>query len=375
MELIDKLKEIEASYRELEKKMADPEIVNDPHEMQQLGKKHVELTPIVDAFSEYEKVLNGIAEAKEMAEGDDEEMRELAKDELAELEARVPELEREIRILLLPKDMNDEKSVIIEIRGGAGGDEAALFSADLFRMYTRFAERQRWKTEIISMSETGIGGFKEVIFRVDGTAAFSMLKFESGVHRVQRVPETEASGRIPTSTATVAVLPTEASGRIHTSTATVAVLPEAAEVDVEIRPEDLKIDTYRSSGAGGQHVNMTDSAVRITHLPTGIVVTCQDERSQIKNRAKAMQFLRTKLYDAELQRQNAELAAERKGQVGTGDRAERIRTYNFPQNRLTDHRINLTLYKLDQILDGDLYELIRMLTEADQAEKLKALSV
>ena len=357
MELIDKLKEIEASYRELEKKMADPEIVNDPHEMQQLGKKHVELTPIVDAFSEYEKVLNGIAEAKEMAEGDDEEMRELAKDELAELEARVPELEREIRILLLPKDMNDEKSVIIEIRGGAGGDEAALFSADLFRMYTRFAERQRWKTEIISMSETGIGGFKEVIFRVDGTAAFSMLKFESGVHRVQRVPETEASGRI------------------HTSTATVAVLPEAAEVDVEIRPEDLKIDTYRSSGAGGQHVNMTDSAVRITHLPTGIVVTCQDERSQIKNRAKAMQFLRTKLYDAELQRQNAELAAERKGQVGTGDRAERTRTYNFPQNRLTDHRINLTLYKLDQILDGDLYELIRMLTEADQAEKLKALSV
>ena len=259
MELINKLKEIEASYRELEKKMADPEIVNDPHEMQQLGKKHVELTPIVDAFSEYEKVLNGIAEAKEMAEGDDEEMRELAKDELAELEARVPE--------------------------------------------------------------------------------------------------------------------TEASGRIHTSTATVAVLPEAAEVDVEIRPEDLKIDTYRSSGAGGQHVNMTDSAVRITHLPTGIVVTCQDERSQIKNRAKAMQFLRTKLYDAELQRQNAELAAERKGQVGTGDRAERIRTYNFPQNRLTDHRINLTLYKLDQILDGDLYELIRMLTEADQAEKLKALSV
>ena len=357
MELIDKLKEIEASYRELEKKMADPEIVNDPHEMQQLGKKHVELTPIVDAFSEYEKVLNGIAEAKEMAEGDDEEMRELAKDEVAELGARVPELEREIRILLLPKDMNDEKSVIIEIRGGAGGDEAALFSADLFRMYTRFAERQRWKTEIISMSETGIGGFKEVIFRVDGTAAFSMLKFESGVHRVQRVPETEASGRI------------------HTSTATVAVLPEAAEVDVEIRPEDLKIDTYRSSGAGGQHVNMTDSAVRITHLPTGIVVTCQDERSQIKNRAKAMQFLRTKLYDAELQRQNAELAAERKGQVGTGDRAERIRTYNFPQNRLTDHRINLTLYKLDQILDGDLYELIRMLTEADQAEKLKALSV
>ena len=253
--------------------------------------------------------------------------------------------------------INDDKSVIIEIRGGAGGEEAALFSANLFRMYTRFAERQRWKTEVISGSETGIGGFKEIVFRVDGTGAFSMLKFESGVHRVQRVPETEASGRI------------------HTSTATVAVLPEAADVDVEIRSEDLKIDTYRSSGAGGQHVNMTDSAVRITHLPSGIVVTCQDERSQIKNRAKAMQFLRTKLYDAELQRQNAEMAAERKGQVGTGDRAERIRTYNFPQNRLSDHRINLTLYKLDQILDGDLYELISMLSEADQAEKMKYLSV
>ncbi len=357
MELIDKLKEIEASYRELEQKMADPAVANDPQEMQLLGKKHVDLAPIVDAFSQYEAVLHGISDAKEMIGGDDEEMRELAKEELAELEARLPELEKNIRILLLPKDINDDKSVIIEIRGGAGGDEAALFSANLFRMYTRFAERQRWKTEIISGSETGIGGFKEIIFRVDGTGAFSMLKFESGVHRVQRVPETEASGRI------------------HTSTATVAVLPEAAEVDVEIRAEDLKIDTYRSSGAGGQHVNMTDSAVRITHLPTGIVVTCQDERSQIKNRVKAMQFLRTKLYDAELQRQNAEMAAERKGQVGTGDRAERIRTYNFPQNRLSDHRINLTLYKLDQIMDGDLYELISMLSEADQAEKMKALSI
>ncbi|MDO4988647.1 MAG: peptide chain release factor 1 [Synergistes sp.] len=357
MELIDKLKEIKASYNELEKKMADPAVASNPQEMQELGKKHVELSPIVDAFSRYESVLNGIKDAEEMINGDDEEMCTLAEEELAELQARVPELEKEIRILLLPKDINDDKSVMIEIRGGAGGDEAALFSADLFRMYTRFAERQRWKTEIISQSETGIGGFKEVIFRVDGTGAFSMLKYESGVHRVQRVPETEASGRI------------------HTSTATVAVLPEAADVDVEIRPEDLKIDTYRSSGAGGQHVNMTDSAVRITHLPTGIVVTCQDERSQIKNRARAMQFLRTKLYDAELQRQNAEMAAERKGQVGTGDRAERIRTYNFPQNRISDHRINLTIYKLDQILDGDLYELISMLSEADQAEKLKALSV
>ena len=306
---------------------------------------------------EYESVLKGIEDAKEMIAGDDAEMKELAKAELDELEAKIPELEHHIQILLLPKDINDDKSVMIEIRGGAGGDEAALFAANLFRMYTRFAEREHWKTEMISSNETGIGGYKEVVFKVDGVGAFSKLKFESGVHRVQRVPETEASGRI------------------HTSTATVAVLPEAADVDVEIRTEDLKIDTYRSSGAGGQHVNMTDSAVRITHLPTGIVVTCQDERSQIKNRAKAMQFLRTKLYDAELQKQNAAMAAERKGQVGTGDRSERIRTYNFPQNRISDHRINLTIYKLDQMMDGDIYELIRALAEADQAEKLKALSV
>ena len=357
MDLMQKLKEIEASYKEIEARMADSEVANDPHEMQLLGKKHADLTPIVDAFMEYEKVLKGIEDAKEMAGGDDPEMKELAKEELSSLEERLPELEHDIQILLLPKDINDDKSVMIEIRGGAGGEEAALFAANLFRMYTRFAERERWKTEIISGNETGIGGYKEIVFRVDGVGAFSSLKFESGVHRVQRVPETEASGRI------------------HTSTATVAVLPEAEDVDVEVRTEDLKIDTYRASGAGGQHVNMTDSAVRITHLPTGIVVTCQDERSQIKNRAKAMQFLRTKLYDAQLQKQNAEMAAERKGQVGTGDRSERIRTYNFPQNRLSDHRINLTLYKLDQIMDGDIYELIRSLSEADQAEKLKALSV
>lgn len=357
LELIDKLKEIEASYRELEQKMAQPEIANDPREMQDLGKRHVELTPIVDAFAEYESVLKGIEESKTMIASEDEEMRELAQEELASLESRVPELETHIRVLLLPKDVNADKSVIIEIRGGAGGEEAALFSADLFRMYTRFAERQHWKTEILSGNETGIGGLKEIVFKVDGTGAFNMLRFESGVHRVQRVPETEASGRI------------------HTSTATVAVLPEATEVDVAIRTEDLKIDTYRASGAGGQHVNMTDSAVRITHLPTGLVTTCQDERSQIKNRAKAMAMLRAKLYDKELREQNAIMAAERKGQIGSGDRAERIRTYNFPQNRISDHRINLTLYKLDQILDGDLYELIGQLSEADQAERLKALSV
>ncbi len=357
MELMDKLREIEKSYKEIEARMAEQEVANDPQEMQSLGKKHVDLTPIVDAFMKYEAVIEGIKDAEEMISGDDREMAELAKEEIPLLESQAEELEKQIRILLLPKDINDDRSVIIEIRGGAGGDEAALFAANLFRMYTRFAERQRWKTEIISGSETGIGGYKEIIFRIDGTGAYSSLKFESGVHRVQRVPETEASGRI------------------HTSTATVAVLPEAADVDIEVRTEDLKIDTYRASGAGGQHVNMTDSAVRITHLPTGIVVTCQDERSQIKNRAKAMQFLRTKLYDAELQRQNAEMAAERKGQVGTGDRSERIRTYNYPQNRISDHRINLTLYKLDQIMDGDIYELIRALSDADQAEKLKMLTV
>ena len=357
MELLSKLKQIEQSYREIEERMADPDVANDPQEMQALGKKHVDLAPIVEAFTRYETALKGIEDAKEMIASDDEEMRELAKEELASLEGSIEGLEKEIQILLLPKDINDDKSVVIEIRGGAGGEEAALFAANLFRMYMRFAERERWKTEIISGNETGIGGYKEIVFRVDGKGAFSCLKYESGVHRVQRVPETEASGRI------------------HTSTATVAALPEAEDVDVEIRTEDLKIDTYRASGAGGQHVNMTDSAVRITHLPSGIVVTCQDERSQIKNRAKAMQFLRTKLYAAELEKQNAAMAAERKGQIGTGDRSERIRTYNYPQNRLTDHRINLTLYKLDQILDGDIYELIRALSEADQAEKLKALTV
>jgi len=357
MNLTAKLREIEESFNDIEIKMSDPKIAASPAEMQLLAKKHSELTPVVDAFRKYEKVIQNIEEAKEIISAGDSEMCELAREELALLEKELPALELELQVLLLPKDINDDRSVFIEIRAGAGGDEAALFAADLYRMYTRFAERQRWKTEVISGSETGIGGYKEIVFRIDGVGAFSNLKFESGVHRVQRVPTTEASGRI------------------HTSTATVAVLPEAADVDIEIKTEDLKIDTYRASGAGGQHVNMTDSAVRITHIASGVVVTCQDERSQIKNRARAMQLLRTKLYDVELQKQNAEMAAQRKGQVGTGDRSERIRTYNFPQNRLSDHRIGLTLYKLDQILDGDIYELIRSLSEADQAEKLKALSV
>ena len=310
---------------------------------------------MVAKYREYRKTAADIEEARSLIYGSDQDMAELAREELSEKEPLLEKLEQEIRILLLPKDPNDEKSVIMEIRGGAGGEEAALFAADLFRMYTRFAEREGWKTEVLDYNETGIGGYKEIIFRIDGNGVYSKLKFDSGVHRVQRVPATEAGGRV------------------HTSTATVAVLPEAEDVDVEINTEDLKIDTYRSSGAGGQYVNMTDSAVRITHVPTGIVVTCQDERSQLKNRVKAMAYLRAKLYDAELRRQHEELASERRGQIGTGDRSERIRTYNFSQNRITDHRIGVTLYKLDQYLDGDLYDLIEAMTVADQTERLHTI--
>jgi len=310
---------------------------------------------VVAKYREYRKTAADIEEARSLIYGSDQDMAELAREELSEKEPLLEKLEQEIRILLLPKDPNDEKSVIMEIRGGAGGEEAALFAADLFRMYTRFAEREGWKTEVLDYNETGIGGYKEIIFRIDGNGVYSKLKFDSGVHRVQRVPATEAGGRV------------------HTSTATVAVLPEAEDVDVEINTEDLKIDTYRSSGAGGQYVNMTDSAVRITHVPTGIVVTCQDERSQLKNRVKAMAYLRAKLYDAELRRQHEELASERRGQIGTGDRSERIRTYNFSQNRITDHRIGVTLYKLDQYLDGDLYDLIEAMTVADQTERLHTI--
>ena len=354
MEIWNKLEEVERTYKEIESRMSDPGVASNPSEMQVLGKKHVELEPIMCAFDEYRKNAREAEESRQLIAAEpDEEIRALAREELERLEALLPEIERRIHVLLLPRDRNDDKNVVIEIRGGTGGEEAALFAADLFRMYTRYAEIRSWRVEVLDANETGIGGYKEIAFRIEASGAYSKFKYESGVHRVQRVPVTEASGRV------------------HTSAATVAVLPEAEDVDVEIRPEDLKIDTYRSGGAGGQHVNMTDSAVRITHLPTGVVVTCQDERSQIKNRAKAMQFLRTKLYDVELRKQQDATAAERKGQVGSGDRSERIRTYNFPQNRVTDHRIGLTLHKLDHVMEGNLDELIEALSMADQAEKMK----
>jgi len=351
--MLDKLKAIEEKYNELNKQVIDPEVINDRENWQKLMKEHADLEPIVLKYREYIKILDSLEEAKEMLRDKlDDEMKELVKEEIKDLEEKEETTREELKVLLIPKDPNDHKNVIVEIRAGTGGDEAALFAGDLYRMYTRYAERNRWKTEVMSTNEIGIGGFKEVIFMIKGKGAYSRLKYESGVHRVQRVPETEASGRI------------------HTSAATVAVLPEAEDVDIEIHEKDLKIDIYRSSGAGGQHVNTTDSAVRITHLPTGIVVACQDERSQIKNREKAMKILKTRLYDKMLMDQAAERAEERKGQVGSGDRSERIRTYNFPQGRVTDHRINLTLYKLNAFLDGDLDEMIDALVTSDQAAKL-----
>ncbi len=353
-DLAKKLESLEKMMEEIESRMSDPSVASNQGERQKLGRKHAELSGVVEVYREFRRLSEDMAGARGLLHSGDHEMTELAREEINELEPKLEELESQLRILLLPRDPNDDKSVIVEIRAGTGGDEAALFAGDLSRMYGLFAENNGWKTELLTSSETGIGGFREVVFRVDAHGAYSQLKFESGVHRVQRVPVTESSGRI------------------HTSTATVAVLPEAEDVDVEIRQEDLKIDTYRASGAGGQHVNMTDSAVRITHLPTGLVVTCQDERSQIKNRAKAMNFLRAKLYDLELREQQAKTAAERKGQVGSGDRSERIRTYNFPQNRVTDHRIGLTLYRLESMMEGDLQEMISALVMADQAEKMKA---
>lgn len=352
--MLEKLDFIEEKYEELSKKISDPEVIADNNLFQKLCKEHNSLEEIVLKYREYKTILKRIKEDKELLEDDiDREMKDLVEEELKELSEEKERVEKELKLLLLPKDPNDEKNVFIEIRAGAGGDEAALFAADLYRMYTRYAERHNFKTELVSSSPNDLGGYKEVIFMVKGQGAYSRLKYESGVHRVQRVPVTEAGGRI------------------HTSTATVAVLPEVDDVEVEINPNDLRVDVFRSSGHGGQHVNTTDSAVRITHLPTGIVVSCQDEKSQLKNREKAMKILKAKLYEIELEKQRSQIAAERKSQVGTGDRSERIRTYNFPQGRVTDHRIGLTIYQLEAFLDGEIDEVIDALITADQAEKLK----
>ena len=350
--MFDKLDFITEKYDELSRKVSDPDVINNQPEWQKYIKEMGEMEPIVKKYTEYKKAKQDLAEAKEMLEDGDEEMRELAKMEIGDLEETIANAEDELKVLLLPKDPNDEKNVILEIRAGTGGEEAALFGADLLRMYTRYAERNRWKTEIMDMSETGMGGVKEAVMLIKGKGAYSRLKFESGAHRVQRVPETESSGRV------------------HTSAATVAVLPEVDDVEVDLDPNEVRVDVYRASGNGGQCVNTTDSAVRLTHEPTGLVVTCQDEKSQIKNKDKAFKVLKARLYDLEMQKQQEEIAGQRKSQVGSGDRSERIRTYNFPQGRVSDHRIGLTLYKLDTFLDGDLDEIIDGLITDDQAKKM-----
>jgi len=353
--MFEKLKIIENRYDELSHIIADPEVINRQDEWQKLVKEHASLEEIVVLYRQYLDAQNQAEETRELLqETDDREFQELAEEELKELEEKMEALAHEIRLLLLPKDPMDEKNVVVEIRGGAGGEEAALFGAVLFRMYSRYAERQGWKIDIMSANYTDIGGVKELIFIIEGQGAFSRLKYESGVHRVQRVPTTESGGRI------------------HTSTATVAVLPEAEDVDIDINPNDLRIDVYRSSGHGGQSVNTTDSAVRITHLPTGMVVSCQDEKSQLKNKEKALKVLKSRLLDMAIQEQESEYAENRRSQVGTGDRSERIRTYNYPQGRVTDHRIGLTIHQLDDFLDGDLDEMINALIQAEQAEKLLA---
>lgn len=353
--MLDKLRAVEEKFQELESIISDPAVMGDMAKWQTYTKEHAQLLPIVEKYRSYKKVVERLEEARAMLVEKDEEMRALASEEVRELMPKKAALEEELLLLLLPRDPHDEKNVIVEIRGGVGGDEAALFAGDLFRMYTRYAERQHWKTELLSANATGIGGFKEVTFLVAGDGAYSKLKYESGTHRVQRIPVTESGGRI------------------HTSAATVAVLPEAEEVDVDIAANDLRIDTYCASGAGGQYVNRTETAIRITHIPTGIVVQCQDEKSQLKNKEKAMKVLRARLLDRARLEQAAEEAADRKSQVGSGDRSERIRTYNFPQGRVTDHRIGLTLHKIDAILNGELDELLTALITADQAEKLKQM--
>lgn len=356
MSLHDQLKKIESHFDEINRQLASPEVLTNYERMTELAQERSSLEEVVNAYRQSEDVRRQLAESRELiAESNDPEMIELAELELAELTEEDVRLEAELKRLLLPKDPNDDKNVIVEIRAGAGGDEAGLFAAELLRMYMRWAEAHRFKTELMSTSETGVGGLKEVVLEVRGKGAFSRLKYESGVHRVQRVPATESQGRI------------------HTSTATVAVLAEAEDVEIEVNHNDIKIDVFRSSGPGGQSVNTTDSAVRLTHLPTGIVISCQDEKSQLQNRIKAMRILKAKLYDAEMQRQMDEQGSARKSQIGSGDRSEKIRTYNFPQSRVTDHRINLTVYRLDSVMEGDLDEFIEELAAQDQAERLQQI--
>ena len=349
--MFDKLEAVEARYEELNNKISDPEVIADQEEWRKLMKEHSDISEIVLHFKEYKKIKQNTEDAKLML--NDKELKELAQMEIEEGNQRLLILEEKLKILLIPKDPNDDKNVIVEIRGGAGGEEAALFAGTLFRMYSRYAERNRWKIDILNENETGLGGYKEISFIINGKGAYSRLKFESGVHRVQRVPDTESSGRI------------------HTSTVTVAVLPEVEDVDVEINTSDLRIDTFRASGAGGQHINKTESAIRITHIPTGIVAECQTERSQMQNKEYAMKMLRSRLYEKKLEEQNSKIAQERKSQVGTGDRSEKIRTYNYPQGRITDHRINYSIFQVDNFLDGDLDDMIDNIVTADRAEKLK----
>ncbi len=353
--MFEKLQEVEDRYVELERLLFDSTMLQNPKEMQKFAREKASISKVVEAYREYKKVKEEIADnQKLLAEAEEEELKELARAELQTLKEKLANLEKEIKILLLPRDPRDEKNIFLEIRAGTGGEEAALFVADLFRMYAKFAEMNRWRVEVVSQNPTGLGGFREIIALIEGKGVYSRLKYESGVHRVQRVPITESSGRI------------------HTSAVTVAILPEADEVEVEINPNDLRIDVFRSSGPGGQSVNTTDSAVRITHLPTGLVVSCQDEKSQHKNKAKALKVLRARLWDKMMEEQRAQISEERKSQVGTGDRSERIRTYNFPQNRVTDHRLGLTLHRLDSILEGDLNELLDALHTHFQAEALKS---
>ncbi len=351
--MFDKLDFILEKYEEMSMRVSDPEVIGNQPLWQKYIKEMGEMEPIVAKYKEYKQLKNDLKDAKEMLEENDEEIRDMAKAEISEIEPKISEIEKELKILLIPKDPNDEKNVILEVRAGTGGDEAALFGADLLRMYSRYAERMGWKTEVLEINDTGIGGIKEAVMLIKGKGAYSRLKYESGAHRVQRVPETESSGRI------------------HTSAATIAVLPEVDDVEIQVNPNDVRVDVYRASGNGGQCVNTTDSAVRLTHEPTGLVVTCQDEKSQIKNKEKAFKVLKARLYDLMQQEQNKEISDQRKSQIGSGDRSERIRTYNFPQGRVSDHRINMTLYKLDYFLDGDLDEIIDGLITSDQAEKMK----